>query len=87
MSNVNSVSIYLRERLSHPLVGELKPNTELDEPLSCAQGKILADVIEEMWDHLPEDKQKELSEKMRASEFNALGPKSEIHFRTIGRRL
>lgn len=84
MTKTNSVSIFLRERLWHPLVGDIPRHKELDSPLSCMQGKMLADAIEEMWEFVPEEKRKEIKEKMDG--FNQLGPETSIEFRNLGRR-
>jgi hypothetical protein len=70
MSKPNSASIVLRERLCHPLVGELDHDKGLDSPLNCAQGNLLANVIEDMWEFLPEEKRLEISARMK--DFNQL---------------
>lgn len=36
---VNSVSIYLRERAFHPLVGRFRDGQALDDPLCAKQAK------------------------------------------------
>ncbi|MBO9428000.1 hypothetical protein [Sulfitobacter sp. R18_1] len=74
----NSISIYLRERIWHPLVGKIDEDRELDAPLSCKQGEMLADAIEAMWEHVPEEKMEEIKAIME--DFNSYGPRPEPIF-------
>ena len=77
MSRTNAVSIYLRERIYHPLVGLLPKNGELE-------GEMLAEAIEDMWEFVPEDKRQEIRDKMHG--FNSYAPEDNNQYRMLAPR-
>lgn len=50
---VNSVSVLLRERCWHSLIGDFRETQALDDPLCAGQARLLAAAIEVLWDAAP----------------------------------